>query len=57
LPEIVDERITRPRGVYGHSWFVDPERQLTVIAFTNTVLEGLSRGFPIALRDAIYRAL
>jgi CubicO group peptidase (beta-lactamase class C family) len=44
-------------GVYGHSWFVDPERHLTVIALTNTALEGLFGRFPIELRDAIYRAL
>jgi CubicO group peptidase (beta-lactamase class C family) len=42
-------------GVYGHSWFVDPERHLTVIALTNTALEGLSGRFPIELRDAIYQ--
>jgi CubicO group peptidase (beta-lactamase class C family) len=44
-------------GVYGHSWFVDPERQLTVVALTNTALEGLFGQFPFELRDAIYRAL
>jgi CubicO group peptidase (beta-lactamase class C family) len=44
-------------GVYGHSWFVDPERGLTVIAFTNTALEGLFGRYPVDLRDAIYRAL
>ena len=44
-------------GAYGHSWFVDPERNLTVIALTNTALEGLFGRFPIELRDAIYRAL
>jgi CubicO group peptidase (beta-lactamase class C family) len=44
-------------GVYGHSWFVDPERRLTVIALTNTALEGLFGRFPIELRDAIYRGL
>lgn len=44
-------------GVYGHSWFVDPERKFTVIALTNTALEGLAGRFPIDLRDAIYRAL
>ena len=44
-------------GVYGHSWFVDRERQLTVVALTNTALEGLFGRFPIELRDAIYRAL
>jgi CubicO group peptidase (beta-lactamase class C family) len=43
-------------GVYGHSWFVDPVRKITVIALTNTALEGLFGQFPIELRDAIYRA-
>jgi CubicO group peptidase (beta-lactamase class C family) len=44
-------------GVYGHSWFVDPERTLTVVALTNTALEGMIGRFPNELRDAIYRAL
>jgi CubicO group peptidase (beta-lactamase class C family) len=44
-------------GVYGHSWFVDPERKLTVVALTNTALEGMIGRFPIELRDAVYRAL
>jgi hypothetical protein len=39
------------------SWFVDPERAFTVIALTNTALEGLAGRFPIELRDAIYRVL
>lgn len=44
-------------GVYGHSWFVDPERRLTAIALTNTALEGLFGRFPIELRDALYREI
>jgi CubicO group peptidase (beta-lactamase class C family) len=44
-------------GAYGHSWFVDPEQRLTVIALTNTAVEGLFGRFPIELRDAIYRAV
>jgi CubicO group peptidase (beta-lactamase class C family) len=44
-------------GVYGHSWFVDPQRRLTVVTLTNTALEGLYGRFPIDVRDAIYRAL
>jgi CubicO group peptidase (beta-lactamase class C family) len=44
-------------GVYGHSWFVDPVRKLTVIALTNTALEGMIGKFPNELRDAVYRAL
>ncbi|QRK07368.1 beta-lactamase family protein [Archangium violaceum] len=41
-------------GAYGHSWFVDPVRGLTVVALTNTALEGMSGAFPVELRDAIY---
>jgi len=44
-------------GVYGHFWFVDPARGLTVIAFTNTALEGMWGKFTIDLRDAVYEAL
>lgn len=29
-------------GAYGHSWFVDPSKNLTLVAFTNTALEGRS---------------
>ncbi|MDG5495308.1 serine hydrolase domain-containing protein [Niveispirillum sp. BGYR6] len=41
-------------GAYGHSWFVDPARKLTVIALTNTAFEGMSGAFPIEIRDAVY---
>jgi len=44
-------------GVYGHSWFVDRERKLTVVALTNTALEGLFGAFPLDIGKAIYRAL
>jgi CubicO group peptidase (beta-lactamase class C family) len=44
-------------GVYGHSWFVDPQRNITVIALTNTALEGMIGRFPIELRDAAYQGL
>lgn len=44
-------------GVYGHSWFVDPGSQITVVAFTNTALEGMSGKFPSALRDAVYEGI
>ena len=43
-------------GVYGHTWFVDPARKLSVVAFTNTTLEGLFGGFPSSVRDAVYAA-
>jgi CubicO group peptidase (beta-lactamase class C family) len=41
-------------GIYGHSWFVDPARKLTVVAFTNTGLEGMWGKFTLDLRDAVY---
>lgn len=41
-------------GAYGHSWFVDPARKLTVLALTNTAFEGMSGAFPVAIRDAVY---
>ncbi|MDL2404567.1 serine hydrolase domain-containing protein [Rhizobium calliandrae] len=44
-------------GVYGHSWFVDPQQKLTVVALTNTAIEGMWGQFTIDLRDAIYAAL
>jgi len=44
-------------GVYGHSWFVDPARKITVVALTNTALEGMSGKFPGALRTASYEGI
>jgi CubicO group peptidase (beta-lactamase class C family) len=44
-------------GVYGHSWFVDPTRKLTVVAFTNTALEGMEGKFTTDLRDAVYESV
>lgn len=41
-------------GAYGHSWFVDPEARLTVVALTNTAFEGMSGAFPGEVRDAVY---
>ncbi|MDX8524824.1 serine hydrolase domain-containing protein [Mesorhizobium sp. MSK_1335] len=41
-------------GVYGHSWFVDPTRDLTVVLLTNTAIAGMAGAFPDAVRDAIY---
>lgn len=41
-------------GAYGHSWFVDPARKLTVVALTNTAFEGMSGAFPTEIRDAVY---
>ncbi|PDT17522.1 serine hydrolase [Rhizobium sp. J15] len=41
-------------GVYGHSWFIDPVNGLTVVALTNTTLEGMWGKFTVDLREAIY---
>jgi CubicO group peptidase (beta-lactamase class C family) len=44
-------------GIYGHTWFVDPARKITVVALTNTALEGLVGKFPGALRTAVYEEI
>ena len=44
-------------GVYGHSWFVDPTRKITVVALTNTALEGMWGKFTTDLRDAVYETV
>ncbi len=44
-------------GAYGHSWFVDPQRELSVVALTNTLYAGMHGPFVDALRDAIYADL
>ena len=41
-------------GAYGHSWFVDPARKMSVVAFTNTTFEGMSGPFTTEVRDASY---
>jgi CubicO group peptidase (beta-lactamase class C family) len=43
-------------GAYGHSWFVDPARRITVVAMTNTAFEGMNGRFTTELRDAVYAA-
>lgn len=44
-------------GVYGHSWFVDPTRKVTVVALTNTALEGMSGKFTVELCAAVYEGI
>ncbi len=41
-------------GVYGHNWFVDAQRRVSVVLLTNTALEGMNGALPMQLRDAIY---
>lgn len=47
----------RMGGTYGHSWFVDPEQRLSVVAFTNTALEGMSGQFTVDLCEAVYDSI
>ncbi|MGO4713049.1 serine hydrolase domain-containing protein [Bradyrhizobium sp. 2TAF24] len=42
-------------GVYGHSWFVDPARKLTVVVMTNTAFEGMAGKLPTDVRNAVYK--
>ncbi len=44
-------------GAYGHSWFIDPKSELSVVIFTNTAFEGMVGAYPREVRDAIYRNL
>jgi len=41
-------------GAWGHHWFVDLARQLTVVALTNTAVEGVLGKFPRQIRQAVY---
>jgi CubicO group peptidase (beta-lactamase class C family) len=41
-------------GVYGHHWYLDAVNRLTVIAMTNTTLEGMVGGFVGELMAAVY---
>jgi CubicO group peptidase (beta-lactamase class C family) len=40
-------------GIYGHKWFIDRSRDLSVVVFTNTAPSG-DRVFALGIRDAIY---
>jgi CubicO group peptidase (beta-lactamase class C family) len=44
-------------GVWGHTWFVDPVRRLSVVSLTNTALEGMMGRYVRDLRDAVYADL
>ncbi|WP_372783044.1 serine hydrolase domain-containing protein [Phenylobacterium sp.] len=40
-------------GVYGHSWFVDPARKLSVVIMTNTAIEGMTGTFATDIAAAV----
>ena len=44
-------------GVWGHTWFIDPVRALSVVSLSNTALEGMMGRYTRDLRDAIYADL
>jgi CubicO group peptidase (beta-lactamase class C family) len=44
-------------GVWGHAWFIDPVRRLSVVSLSNTALEGMMGRYVRDLRDAIYAEL
>ena len=41
-------------GVYGHQWFVDPVARLTLVALSNTTVEGMVGAFTTELSNAVY---
>jgi CubicO group peptidase (beta-lactamase class C family) len=44
-------------GVWGHTWFVDPARRLSMVSLTNTALEGMMGRYTRDLRNAVYADL
>ncbi|HEY8577243.1 MAG TPA: serine hydrolase domain-containing protein [Devosia sp.] len=44
-------------GIYGHNWFIDPARGLSVASMSNTGPEGSDGDYVTEVRDAIYAAL
>lgn len=40
-------------GVYGHSWHIDPGREVTMVGLTNTATEGMSGTFSAELGAAV----
>jgi CubicO group peptidase (beta-lactamase class C family) len=44
-------------GVYGHSWQIVPDRETTIVALTNTAIEGMSGVFPSELGAAVAQAV
>jgi CubicO group peptidase (beta-lactamase class C family) len=43
-------------GVYGHHWYVDSQSGLTVVALSNTAVEGMVGGFVTELTESVYGA-
>lgn len=41
-------------GAYGNDWFVDVQRELSVLLLTNTAYEGMNGRITVDVRDAVY---
>jgi CubicO group peptidase (beta-lactamase class C family) len=41
-------------GAYGGNFFVDPRERLSVVALTNTTIQGMNGSFTSEIRDAVY---
>lgn len=44
-------------GVWGHTWWVDPVNELTVVSLSNTAIEGMMGSYVTELVGAVYDAL
>ena len=44
-------------GVYGHTWFTDPQRKLSVVVMTTTAITERAEHVSTHIRNAIYRTL
>ena len=44
-------------GVWGHTWFIDPARRLSVVSLSNTAFEGMMGRYVRDLRNAICAAM
>jgi CubicO group peptidase (beta-lactamase class C family) len=44
-------------GVYGHTWWLDPKNELSVVILTNTSFEGMAGKFPEEIRQVVYKNL
>jgi CubicO group peptidase (beta-lactamase class C family) len=47
----------RWEGAYGSTFFIDPAQRLSVVALTNTGVEGMSGRLPTEIQRAIYASL
>ncbi len=43
-------------GAYGHSWFIDFERQTSAVLLTNTAFEGMSGALRTEIQEAVTAA-